>query len=83
MWAEYIKIGVEYQQRPAGRLKDSALSEEIRVVFDGHHCRPEGVIRTAKRLQKEGHDANLSKVYQVMKSNSLVVVFPAKSKKQK
>ncbi len=84
LWAEYIKTGVEHQQCPPGRPKDPVPSgEDVNAVLDAYHRKPEGVIRTAKRLQKEGRNISRSRVYLVMKSNGLVVGSLAKSKKRK
>ena len=41
------------------------------------------MLRTAKRLQKEGHDISYSRVYQIMKSNGLVIDSPVKSRKHR
>ena len=84
LWAEYVKTGVEHQQRPAGRPEDPVPSGgEINAVLGAYHRKPEGVIRTAKRLQKEGRNISRSKACLVTKSNGLVVDSPAKSKKRK
>ena len=53
------------------------------MVLDVHGRKPEGVLRTAKRLQKEGHDISYSRVYQIIKSNGLVIYSPVKSRKLK
>ena len=53
------------------------------MVLDAHSHRPEGVLRTTKRLRKKGHDISYSKVCGIMKSNDLVVDSPAKSKRRK
>ena len=39
------------------------------MVLDAHGRKPEGVLRTARRLRKEGHDISYSRVYQIMKPN--------------
>ena len=84
LWAEYLKTETAHAQRLAGRPKSPAPSdEEVQMVLDAHHRRPEGVVRTAKALKEEGHDISRSRVYQIMKSHGLVVDSPAKSKKRK
>ena len=67
----------------AGRKLPHHLTAEVRVVLDAHSHRPEGVLRTTKRLRKKGHDISYSKVCGIMKSNDLVVDSPAKSKRRK
>ena len=84
LWAEYLRTGTAHIQRLAGRPKNTAPSdEEIQMVLDAYHRRPDGVLRTAKALRKEGHDISYSRVYQIMKSHGLVVDSPAKSRKRK
>ena len=84
LWAEYLKTETAHIQRLAGRSKSPAQSdEEVQMVPDAHHRRPEGVVRTAKALKKEGHDISRSRVYQIMKSHGPVVDSPAKSRKRK
>ena len=84
LWAEYLKSGALHVQRPAGRPKASAPSDaEVRAVLDSHARRPEGVLRTTRRLREKGHDISYSRAYQIMKSNGLVVDSPAKSKRRK
>ena len=52
LWAEYAKTGNMHVQRPAGRPADPEPSEqEIQAVLDVHG-KPEGVVRTAKRLHE-------------------------------
>ena len=49
LWAEHLKTGTAHIQRLAGRPKSPAPSdEEVQMVLDAHHRRPEGVVRTAK-----------------------------------
>ena len=63
LWAEYLKTGTAHIQRPAGQPKGPTLSDrEVQMVLDVHQCRPEGALRTAKRLRKEGHDISYSHV---------------------
>ena len=84
LWAEFNGIGSIHVQQPAGRPADLPPSnEEINMVLDVHGRKPEGVLRTARRLRKEGHDISYSRVYQIMKSNGLVVDSPAKSRRRK
>ncbi len=84
LWAEYLKTGTAHQQIPAGRPKNPVPSDlEIQAVLDAHRRRPEGAVRTARRLKGEGHNISRSRVYQIMKSNGLVVDSPAKSKRRK
>ncbi len=53
------------------------------MVPDAHRRRPEVVVQAAKMFKKGGHDISRSRVYQIMKSNGLVVDSPAKSGKRK
>ena len=68
---------------PVGRRAHAPSDEKIQMVLDAHRCRPEGVVRTARMLKKEGHDISRSRVYRIMKSNGLVIHSPAKSRKRK
>ncbi len=55
LWTEYCKTGTVHVQRLAGRPADPAPSEqEILAVLDVHNRKPEGVVRTSKRLHKGG-----------------------------
>ncbi len=84
LWAEFNRTGSIHVQQPAGRPADlPPPDEETNMVLDVHGRKPEGVLRTAKRLRKEGHDISYSRVYQIMKSNGLVIDSPAKSRKRK
>ena len=65
LWAEYLKSGVLHVQRPAGRPKASAPSDaEVRAVLDSHERRPEGVLRTTRRLREKGYDISYFRAYQ-------------------
>ena len=84
LWAEYLKTGKTHVQRPAGRPAGPEPSEEeIQAVLDVHGRKPEGVVRTAKRLRKEGCDISRYRTYGIMKSNGLVTASPAKSRQRK
>ena len=84
LWAEYLRTGKVHEQRPAGRPAGPDPSEqEILAVLDVHGRKPEGVIRTAMRLRKEGHDISRYKAYKIMKSKGLVEDSPAKSRQRK
>ena len=84
LWAEFNRIGSIHVQQPAGLPADLPPSyEEINMVLDAHGRKPEGVLRTARRLRKGGHDISYSRVYQIMKPNGLVVDSPAKSRRRK
>ena len=83
LWAEYHGAGNAHVQRPAGRPADPEPSEqEIQAVLDVHG-KPEGVVRTAKRLRKEGCIISRYRTYGIMKSAGLVTDSPAKSKRRK
>ena len=72
LWAEFNRTGSIHVQQPAGRPADLPPSdEEINMVLDVHGRKPEGVLRTARRLRKEGHGISYSRVYQIMKPNGL------------
>ncbi len=76
--------GREGAQHPAGRPAGPDPSDqEILAVLGIHGRKPEGVIRTAMRLLKEGHDISRHKAYKTMKSKGLVEDFPAKSRQRK
>ena len=82
--AEYLKTKTVHIQRPAGRPKSHGPSDEkIKTVLDAHHLKPDGVVRTANLLKGEGHNISYYHVYDIMKSNNLVVNSPAKSRKRK
>ena len=84
LWAEYLRTGKVHEQRPAGRPAGPDPSEqEISAVLDVHGRKPAGVIRTAMRLRKEGHDISRYKAYKIMKSKGLVEDSPAKSRQRK
>ena len=84
LWAEYLRTENVHVQRPAGRPADPGPSEqEIQAVLDVHGRKPEGVVRTAKRLRKEGHDISRHRAYGIMKSAGLVTDSPAKSRQRK
>lgn len=55
----------------------------IRVVLNTHRNKPEGYVRAAKRLKREGENMIYRDVYNIMKSEGLVVDSPAKSKPRK
>ena len=84
LWAEYCKTGEVHVQRLAGRPAGPAPSErEILTVLDVHNRKPEGVVRTAKRLRKEGHDISRYRAYRIMKSRGLVADSTTKTKQRK
>ena len=84
LWAEYLSTGKVHVQIPAGRPADPEPSEqEIQAVLDVHGRKPEGVVRTAKRLRKEGHDISRYRAYGIMKSAGLVTDSPARSRQRK
>ena len=84
LWAEYIRTGNVHVQRPAGRPADPEPSEqEIQAVLDVYGRKPEGVIRTAKRLRKEGHDISRHRAYGITKFAGLVTDSPAKARQRK
>ena len=84
LWAEYTRTGNVHVQRPAGRPADPEPSEqEIQAVLDVHGRKPEGVVRTAKRLRKEGCDISRHRTYGIMKSAGLATDSPAKSRQRK
>ena len=84
LWAEYLKTGVIHTQRPAGRPPDLMPSDEtIQTVLNTHKNKPEGYVRTAQRLKREGQNISYYDVYRIMKSKGLVVDSPAKSKQRK
>ena len=54
LWAKFNRTGSIHVQQPAGRPADLPPSdEEINMVLDVHGRKPEGVLRTARRLRKE------------------------------
>ena len=82
--AEYVRTKTVHIQRPAGRPKSNGPSdEEIKIVLDAHQLKPNGVVRTANLLKRDGHNTSRYRVYDIMKSNDLVVNSPAKSRKHK
>ena len=84
LWAEYLRTGKVHVQLPAGRPADPEPSEqEIQAVLDVHGRKPEGVVRTAKRLRKEGHDISRYRAYGIMKSAGLVTDSTARSRQRK
>ena len=84
LWTEYCETGTVHVQRLAGRPADPAPSEqEILAVLDVHNRKPEGVVRTSKRLRKEGHDISRYRAYGIMKSKGLVAETTAKTKQRK
>ena len=73
LWAKYCETGMVHVQRLADRPADPAPSEqEILTALDVHGRRPEGVVRTAKRLHKEGPDISRYRACGIMKSKGLV-----------
>ena len=84
LWASYRKTGTVPMLGKAGRPKGPEPSEErVQVVLDTCHCRPEGVLRTAKRLRRDGYDISYAQVYAILKSKGLITTSPAKSKQRK
>ena len=82
--AEYPKTKTVHIRRPAGRPKSHGPSdEEIKTVLDARRLKPNGAVRTTNLLKKAGHSISRYHVYRIMKSNDLVVSFPAKSGKRK
>ena len=82
--AEYLKMKTVHIRRPASRPKSHGPSDEkIKTVIDAHRLKPNGVVRTANLLKKAGHSIRYYHVCNIMKSNDLVVRFPAKSRKHK
>ena len=82
--AEYLKMKTVHIRRPAGRPKSNGPSdEEIKIVLDAHQLKPNGVVRTVNLLKRDGHNTSRYRVYDIMKSNDLVVNSPAKSRKHK
>jgi transposase len=80
-WAEYARTGNVHVQHPAGQPADPEPPEqEVQAVLDVHGRKPEGVVRTAKRLRKEGCDISRHRTYGIMKSAGLVTDSPAKSR---
>ena len=84
LWAEYRRTGTLPALGSAGRPKESGPSdEEVQAVLDAHRRRPEGVLRTTKRLIQDGYDIRYNRVYAILKSNGLVTASPAKSRRRK
>lgn len=84
LWTEYLKTGEVHTQRLAGRPPTPVPSdEEIRTILNTHKSKPEGYVRTAKRLQRVGHNISCHRVYKIIKSKGMVVDSPAKSKRRK
>ncbi len=70
LWAEYLKTGVIHTQRPAGRPPDLMPSDEtIQTVLNTHKNKPEGYVRTAQRLKREGQNISYHHVYRIVLSN--------------
>lgn len=84
LWAEYCKTGTIHVQGQAGRPANPPPSEqEIQAVLDVHNRKPEGVVRTAKRLRKEGHNISRHRAYKIMKSKDMVADSTVKTKQRK
>ena len=82
--AKYRKMKTVHIRRPAGRPKSHGPSdEESKTVLDARRLKPNGAVRTTNLLKKAGHSISRYHVYRIMKSNDLVVSFPAKSGKRK
>ena len=80
--AEHLRTGKAHERRPAGRPAGPDPSEqEISAVPDAHG-KPEGVIRAATRLRKEGRGISRHKACKTMKSEGLVGDSPAKSRQR-
>ena len=77
--AGHLRIGKVHAQRPAGRPAGPNPSEQKISAVMEVHCKPDGVIRTATKLRKEGHGISHYKAYKIMKSKGLVEYSPAKS----
>ena len=60
-WAEFNRTGSIHVQQPQDGRQISHRPKEINMVLDVHGRKPEGVLRTAKRLRKEGHDISYSR----------------------
>ena len=84
LWAECCKTGTFHVQGRAGRPANPPPSEqEIQVVLDVHNRKPEGVVRTAKRLRKEGHYTSRNCTYSIMKSKDMLAGSTVKTKQQR
>ena len=82
--AEYLKTKTVHIRRPAGRPKSHGPSDkEIKIVLDAHQLKPNRVVRTTNLLKRAGHNISHYHVYNIMKSNDLVVNSPAKSRRRK
>ena len=82
--AEHLQTGKVHMQRPASQPAGPNPSEqEILAVLYVHGSKPEGMIRTAMGLRREGHDISRHKAYKIMKSKGLVEESPAKSRQRK
>ena len=57
--------------------------QEIMIVLDVHSKNPEGVVRTAKRLRKEGHNISRNRTYHIMKSKGMVADSTTKNRQRK
>lgn len=84
LWASYRKTGTIPMLGKAGRPKGPEPSEEkVQTVLDAYHCRPEGVLRTAKRLRRDGYDIIYAQVCAILKPKGLITASSAKSKQRK
>ena len=73
LWTEHLRPGKARVQRPAGQPVGPDPSEqEILAVLEVHGRKPEGVIRTAMGLRKEGRGISRYKICKIMKSKDLV-----------
>lgn len=68
LWAEYCKTGTVHVQRLAGRPAALRVGDPDGADVHNHNHKPEGVVRTGKRLRKEGHDIICYRAYGIMKS---------------
>ncbi|MYB29424.1 MAG: hypothetical protein F4Y18_00040 [Cenarchaeum sp. SB0663_bin_5] len=70
-----------HAQHVVGRPPGLAPSDD--TVLNTHKNNLERYVQTAKRLKREGQDTRYRDIYNIMKSEGLVVDSPAKSKQHR
>ena len=80
LWVEYRDEGYIHVQSKPGRPSKPVSPKEVKAVLKAYASNPAGVQQITKNL---GNRTSHRRVYQIMKSNGLIVPSRAKAKKRK
>lgn len=87
IWRLYAKFRktehAPIRRTPSRPALLSPSPDEVQLVLDTYRLEEVGVVRTAIRLRRAGHNISYQRVYRIIKESGLVVPSEAKSQKRK